>query len=342
MAKKSKFTTPTPPTKPVVSSSTLPRKTPTKPWHTYLTIDLLAKVASYTILHPWPAWMLPLCLRAQVYAYDSPAMMISIAWAIFLTTMWLLGVIDRRIAYGLPREVSLAEETIVITGGASGLGLLIAEVYGMRGANVAVLDVKQLDGEKRGVRFYQCDVGDRAEVEAAIAKIRQDIGPPTILVNNAGIVNGKSLLQLSAAEVERNFRVNLLSHFHTIQTILPIMLEEDCGTIVTVSSVLGQLGAAKLGEYAWQSLRKSWLTFRSRLYCRKGGPHCYARFVARRACPVEARIRRPDQDSPLHAGPDVYYHVQRREDALELPWTGSRTRRCCKGDHQDDRCWRER
>jgi NAD(P)-dependent dehydrogenase (short-subunit alcohol dehydrogenase family) len=73
---------------------------------------------------------------------------------------------------------------------------------------------------------------------------------PTILINNAGIVNGKPLLDLSASEVQRNFNVNLLSHFHTIRTFLPGMLaSETGGTIVTISSVLGKLGASNLADY---------------------------------------------------------------------------------------------
>ena len=73
---------------------------------------------------------------------------------------------------------------------------------------------------------------------------------PTILINNAGIVNGKPLLNLSAQEMQRNFHVNLLSHFHTIRTFLPGMLaSETGGTIVTISSVLGKLGASHLSDY---------------------------------------------------------------------------------------------
>ncbi|KAL0256212.1 hypothetical protein SLS55_008604 [Diplodia seriata] len=76
------------------------------------------------------------------------------------------------------------------------------------------------------------------------------LGTPTVLINNAGVVNGKPLLDLSPAEVERNFRVNLLAHFNTLQTFLPGMLNApDGGTIVTVSSVLGKVGAACLSDY---------------------------------------------------------------------------------------------
>lgn len=73
------------------------------------------------------------------------------------------------------------------------------------------------------------------------------LGIPTILINNAAIVTGKSMLESKPEDVERTFRVNLLSHFHTIKTFLPGMLEEERGTIVTIASVLGHLGCANLG-----------------------------------------------------------------------------------------------
>jgi NAD(P)-dependent dehydrogenase (short-subunit alcohol dehydrogenase family) len=76
------------------------------------------------------------------------------------------------------------------------------------------------------------------------------LGTPTILINNAAIVNGKPLLDLSVEEIDRNFRVNLLSHFYTLKTFLPSMVRVGHGTIVTISSVLGQTGAAHLTDYA--------------------------------------------------------------------------------------------
>lgn len=76
----------------------------------------------------------------------------------------------------MPREVDLSDEVIVITGGASGLGLLIAEVYGMRGATVAVLDVNDMENtEARGVTYYKCDVGDKEQVVKVAAEIEIDV-----------------------------------------------------------------------------------------------------------------------------------------------------------------------
>jgi hypothetical protein len=148
-----------------------------KPWHQHLTVDLLLRVANNTVLHPFVAWMIPLCLRARAVAYETASFRISVAYAALLTILYVLSILNERIAYGRPRTVDLSEEVIVITGGASGLGLLIAEVYGMRGASVAVLDIRELENEEaRGVAFYKCDVGDRVQVAAVAKQIEQDVG----------------------------------------------------------------------------------------------------------------------------------------------------------------------
>jgi hypothetical protein len=244
-------------------------------WYSLFTIDVLYSAALRTILHPFVASIIPLSLRAVTVPYSNRSMQLSIGWAGLLTLWWVLSVFNNRIAYGLPRDVDLDDEVIVITGGSSGLGRLIADFYAMRGANVAVLDVtkKEDDDGMMGLQFYQCDVGDRTQVEDAAKRIRKDvrstnsqlysskyerqakefwnadivkIGIPTILINNAAIVNGKSILDLTAEDVEKNFRVNLLSHYHTVQTFLPGMLEAERGTIVTIASVLGYVGCSNL------------------------------------------------------------------------------------------------
>jgi hypothetical protein len=150
-----------------------------EPWHHYLTVDLIWYVLGYTIFHPFVSWIVVLCLRAQYTAYGAPEMRIAVAWSMLMTVIGIFGIISDRIAFGSPREVDLAEEVIVITGGVDGLGGLLAETYGMRNANIAVLDTKKVDedeAEDKGVLYYQCDVSDAKQVEAAAAKIVEDVG----------------------------------------------------------------------------------------------------------------------------------------------------------------------
>ena len=130
-------------------------------WHSYLTIDLFAHVLGRSIFHPYIAWLIPLCLRAITTPYDAPEFIAACVWASLVTVWAILGVFNHRLAYGVPRDVDRNEEVVVITGGANGLGKIIAETYGMRGASVAVLDLRKPDKESEGlagVHYYSCDV----------------------------------------------------------------------------------------------------------------------------------------------------------------------------------------
>lgn len=150
-----------------------------KPWHQHLTIDLFARVLSRSVFHPFIAWLIPLCLRAVSAPYDSVQFTAASLYAAAITLIWMLSVINKRVAYGLPREVNWDEEVVVITGGASGLGRIIAETYSMRGASVATLDVvrplEETEGQA-GIHNYICDVGDGEAVEEAAKQIEKDVG----------------------------------------------------------------------------------------------------------------------------------------------------------------------
>ncbi|KAF9772657.1 hypothetical protein IL306_009613 [Fusarium sp. DS 682] len=229
-----------------------PRPPQRESWFAPLSIDLILKVLNTTLLHPFVCWIIPLCFRAQTVKWEAPPMVASIAWATIVTLFWMANVINQRIAHGIPREVDLSEEVIVITGGASGMGLLIAEVYGMRGATVAVLDVNEMENnEARGVTYYKCDVGDKDQVAKVALEIEKDLGTPTVLINNAAIVIGKTLLDLSVEEIDKSLTTNLLGPFYCLKTFLPAIIRGgNGGTIVNVSSVIGTVGAAQLTDYA--------------------------------------------------------------------------------------------
>lgn len=102
------------------------------------------------------------------------------------------------------------DEVVVITGGLGGLGGCLAEIFALRGVEVAVLDIAvartketKKDGqdvsdgeEKEGVRYYCCDVGDHEEAKTVWTRVTEDLGMPTVLINNAAIVNGKPFMEL--------------------------------------------------------------------------------------------------------------------------------------------------
>ena len=154
---------------------------------------------------------------------------------------------------------------VVITGGLGGLGGCLAEIFALRGVEVAVLDIaiaktketkkdeqEICDGEeKEGVVYYHCDVGDYEQVKAVWARAMEDLGTPTVLINNAAIVNAKPFLKLEREELERSLQVNTMSHFQLAKLFLAdLLLAGRGGTLITVSSVLAHQGAANLSAYA--------------------------------------------------------------------------------------------
>ena len=142
-------------------------------------------------------------------------------------------------------------DLVLVTGGASGLGREIVKKLVTKRANVVVLDIKipeQLE-KVETVNYYKCDVSDRRQIICCQKKIKQDVGNVTILINNAGITTGKTLLDLSYDEIERTIQINLMSSFYTIKTFLPDMLLMQRGYIVTIASVLGYMSPARLSAY---------------------------------------------------------------------------------------------
>jgi NADPH:quinone reductase-like Zn-dependent oxidoreductase len=122
--------------------------------------------------------MLPLTLLAGSTSPSHLSVRASTAYALLLTVLAALAWADRRVAFG--RGVvheDAQDEVVVITGGAGGVGRAVADFYRMRGAAVAVLDVKPAPDEGAGgVEYFRCDVGSAAEVAAAAQKIRSAVG----------------------------------------------------------------------------------------------------------------------------------------------------------------------
>ncbi|PWY76300.1 NAD(P)-binding protein, partial [Aspergillus heteromorphus CBS 117.55] len=215
-----------------------------------LTIDLLLTVLRKTLLHPFPAWLTVICLRAQATPYTATPFLITSVYASLLTILYLLSAINRWIGYGAPRTVDLSDEVVVVTGGASGLGLLIARIYGLRGVSVAVLDVRGEEDVRAG-EGWRC-AGDEDGAGGVLGRVERELGTPTVLIHCAAArINGLPLQNLPVQAFQKTIQTNLLAAFHAYQVFLPCMLAApNGGTIVTVGSVLGQLCAAGLADYS--------------------------------------------------------------------------------------------
>lgn len=147
---------------------------------------------------------------------------------------------------------------VLITGAASGLGSLLAQNLGGRGGNLILLDVnaRGLESvcnklEENGVTAHQypCDLTDRRAIHATVERVLADCGHVDILINNAGIVSGKSLMEISDEAIERTIQVNTLALFWLTRAVLPGMIERNRGHIVTIASAGGLVGTSRLTDY---------------------------------------------------------------------------------------------
>ncbi|KAF9161360.1 hypothetical protein DFQ26_004631 [Actinomortierella ambigua] len=149
---------------------------------------------------------------------------------------------------GKRSKIDWAEEVVLITGGASGIGLTLAEALAIRQIEVVVLDVKPVE-TALGIESYICDVSDPKDIARVAKLIREDVGEPTIIVNNAGIVIGKSIQDLTEQDIRRTMDVNFFSHVWILKEFLPDMLKNDHGHIITISSVMGLMSAPQVADY---------------------------------------------------------------------------------------------
>ncbi|MCL2489520.1 MAG: SDR family oxidoreductase [Propionibacteriaceae bacterium] len=144
---------------------------------------------------------------------------------------------------------------VLVTGGGSGFGRLIACGAAQRGADEVIvwdLNRERADATVAVIKGHGCqaraiavDVTDRGAVEAAAA----ETGDIDILVNNAGVVSGRPLLENSPESIERTLQVNLHSLFWVTRAFLPGMIERNWGTVVTISSAAGLIGPARMTDY---------------------------------------------------------------------------------------------
>ncbi|EGW30171.1 uncharacterized protein SPAPADRAFT_73554 [Spathaspora passalidarum NRRL Y-27907] len=142
-------------------------------------------------------------------------------------------------------------DIVCVTGGSTGLGKEIVKQIADRGARVVVLDLIVPDDQDKipNATYYKCDVSDRQQILDSQKQISQQIGTVTVLINNAGITTGRTVLDLSFQEIEKTIQINLLSSFYTIKAFLPDMLNLKRGYIVTIASVLGYMSPARLSAY---------------------------------------------------------------------------------------------
>jgi 3-oxoacyl-[acyl-carrier protein] reductase len=180
-------------------------------------------------------------------------------------------------------EIDLTGRVALVTGGSRGLGRADALALARAGADVAIADIQLESDESGDAERYgalaraaraqglvytestvdeiralgrkalavKCDVTDREQVDAAVARIAEELGPVDVLVNNAGTLDHVAQFHQQSPELwERDLRVNLTGAFNCAQAVWPAMRERGWGRIVNMASVAGTLGGFGQASYS--------------------------------------------------------------------------------------------
>ena len=176
---------------------------------------------------------------------------------------------------------SLENKTVVISGGASGIGLSITKLFVNQGAKVHVLDLNSEVAQKQinevidktqNITVHGCDVSDLATVEDIINEIKNI----DILVNNAGIAHIGNAENTDEIDFERIFNVNVKGVYNCVHSAIPLMKAKGGGVILNMASVASSVGIADRFAYSMskgavramtQSIAKDFLKDNIRCNC---------------------------------------------------------------------------
>ena len=153
----------------------------------------------------------------------------------------------------------LAGKTVLITGGASGIGEGLVEAFAAQQARVGFIDIARAEGEALAARlaaqgaqvaFAAADLTDTADLKSAIARVREKFGPITVLLNNAANDERHSVEAVDDAYFDARIAVNLKHQFFAAQAVLPDMIAAGGGSIVNFGSHSWMLGMGGMPLYS--------------------------------------------------------------------------------------------
>ncbi|KAF2227455.1 hypothetical protein BDZ85DRAFT_254346 [Elsinoe ampelina] len=145
-----------------------------------------------------------------------------------------------------------SQEIAVVTGASSGFGKLFTQDLTAKGIHVVGIDVndapQDLLSNKR-FTFFKCDVTDAEAVRETATKIKDTVGHPSILINNAGIAGNHLIVNTPPQHLQKIFGVNILSHWYLCQQFLPHMIEKKKGHVVSIASMASFISNPSMVDY---------------------------------------------------------------------------------------------
>ena len=159
--------------------------------------------------------------------------------------------------------MTVKNRVAIVTGGAMGNGKGISEVLASQGAKVAIFDksellsetVKELQDKGYDVCGFMTDITDRDNIDASVASVIEHYGKIDILVNNAGVMKNLPFLETGIDNLDFHINVNIKGPWNVTQSVIPHMLKNHYGRVITIASVTG--GFVDDGEDMSYSITKS-------------------------------------------------------------------------------------
>ncbi len=153
-----------------------------------------------------------------------------------------------------PTYPDLHGRTVIITGGASGIGEAFVHAFVANGANVAFLDIDRQAGsalaDAVGALFLPCDLTDISALRATVAEAGGALGPASVLVNNAANDQRQDFSAVSGEQFDWMMAVNFRHVYFAAQAVLPQMRAVGRGSIVNMSSVAWMAGGPGMQAYS--------------------------------------------------------------------------------------------
>ena len=154
----------------------------------------------------------------------------------------------------------LTGKTAIVTGGSRGIGRAVAIALAEAGASVAIIyagntkaaeETKQAIEEKGAqAMVIQCDVSDEKAVADMVKAVKKELGRVDILVNNAGITRDGLLMIMKEEDWQAVLNTNLNGAFHCTKAVSRLMMKQRSGSIINITSVVGETGNAGQANYA--------------------------------------------------------------------------------------------
>lgn len=152
----------------------------------------------------------------------------------------------------------LKNKNVLITGGASGIGKIMARLMLERQARVIIWDINQKSidttlrefSSKGEIRGYHVDVSDLDQVKRISNIVKKDVGNIDVLINNAGIVVGKYFHEHTSTDIDKTIEINVSALMHITNQFLAYMMSKNNGHICNIASSAGIVSNPKMSVYA--------------------------------------------------------------------------------------------